>query len=385
MKLLLVAGARPNYMKIAPIYWAVASGARKDLDVELVHTGQHYDAAMSDNFFRDLELPEPSVNLGVGSGSHAEQTAAVMTGFERVVLERRPDAVVVVGDVNSTLACALVVPKIAYDAAGTRPLLVHVEAGLRSHDRTMPEEINRVLTDAVSDVLFTTSRDGDENLVAEGIARERIHFVGNPMIDSLRRCAARAEPSVLRDLGLTDRSFAVCTLHRPSNVDRAEVLQEILNTLQEVAEELPVLLPLHPRTRQRIQQFGLHERVASITRPVREVPCRGLLALEPLTYLEMLAALQSARCVFTDSGGIQEETTALGVPCVTLRENTERPVTITEGTNVLGGTTRAGILAALAASRAKAANGTRVPELWDGHAGMRIVEVLGRMGMECRR
>ncbi len=377
---MLVAGARPNYMKIAPIYWAITDGDRRDFDVELVHTGQHYDATLSGDFFRDLELPQPSVNLGVGSGSHAAQTAAVMERFEKVVLEKRPDVVVVVGDVNSTLACALVVPKLAYDETGKRPLLVHVEAGLRSRDRTMPEEINRVLTDAVSDVLFTTCRDGTENLLAEGVPLYRIHFVGNPMIDSMRRCAARADGAVLRDLGLEGRPFALCTLHRPSNVDRAEVLAEILGTLQEIGAQMPVLLPLHPRTRERIRRFGLQERVASLARPGHEAPARGLLALEPLSYLEMLAMLQAARCVLTDSGGIQEETTALGVPCVTLRDNTERPVTISEGTNVLGGTTRNGILAALATARAKGAKGARVPELWDGRAGVRIVEALARLG-----
>jgi UDP-N-acetylglucosamine 2-epimerase (non-hydrolysing) len=380
---MLVAGARPNFMKVAPIYWAVENDRRRALTVELVHTGQHYDATMSDGFFRDLDLPAPAVNLGAGSGSHAEQTATVMQRFEKVVLERRPDAVVVVGDVNSTLACALVVAKLAGDATGRRPLLVHVEAGLRSRDRTMPEEVNRVLTDAVSDLLLTTCRDGDENLVAEGVPRTRIRRVGNPMIDSLRRCAARADRGVLDHLGLAERAFAVCTLHRPSNVDRHEVLAEILGALQEIAEEMPIVLPLHPRTRERIRQFGMQERVAALE-PAQHVPARGLVAIAPCSYLEMLALQQAAHCVLTDSGGLQEETTALGIPCVTLRDNTERPVTITEGTNALGGTTRAGIIAALADARRKAADGARVPELWDGRAGERIVDALAEHGREQR-
>ena len=377
---MLVAGARPNYMKIAPIYWAIAGGG-SELAVEIVHTGQHYDATMADDFFRDLELPAPTIDLGVGSGSHAAQTAAVMERFERVVMERRPDVVVVAGDVNSTLACALVVPKLAYDATGKRPLLAHVEAGLRSRDRTMPEEINRVLTDAVADVLFTTCRDANDNLLAEGVPLDRIHFVGNPMIDSLRRCAARADAAVLRDLGLAERPFALCTLHRPSNVDRAEVLEEILTTLQEIAAEMPVVLPLHPRTRERIRSFGLQARLTEMTRPLRAAPLGGVLALEPLSYLEMLAMMQAARFVLTDSGGIQEETTALGIPCVTLRDNTERPITIAEGTNVLGGTTRDGILSALATARAKATANPHVPELWDGRAGARIVAALTRLAV----
>src|SRR4051794_11721405 len=280
-------------MKVAPIWWAAADARRAALDVELIHTGQHYDAAMSDDFFRDLELPPPAVNLGAGSGSHAEQTAVVMQRFEKVLLERRPDAVVVVGDVNSTLACALVVAKIAYDAAGTRPLLVHVEAGLRSRDRAMPEEINRVLTDAVADLLLTTCRDGAANLVDEGIPAERIHMVGNPMIDSLRRCAARADRSVLDGLALDARPFGLCTLHRPSNVDRVETLDGILRALAEIAEEMPVVLPLHPRTRQRIQQFGFRERIAWVE-PSREAPPRGLIGVAPLSYLAMVALLQSA-------------------------------------------------------------------------------------------
>jgi len=375
-KIVLVAGARPNYMKIAPIYWAIQEKAPEKFAVELVHTGQHYDASMSDDFFRDLGLPTPSVNLGVGSGSHASQTAKVMLGFEEVLAQRKPDVVVVVGDVNSTAACALVAAKMQFD--GRRPILVHVEAGLRSRDRDMPEEINRIVADALSDVLFTTCRDAGDNLLAEGIPADRIHFAGNPMIDSLRRCLPAAERcGFLESVRLVGRPFGLCTLHRPSNVDMPEVLETLLGVLAEIATELPVLLPLHPRTRAKIAEFGLQERIAEVHRRGARVPPKGLVGLDPLSYLEMLQALASARFVLTDSGGLQEETTALGVACVTLRENTERPVTISEGTNVLAGVERASILAAFEEARRKAAAGARVPELWDGRAGERIVETLG--------
>jgi len=376
-KVLLVAGARPNYMKIAPLWWAMRERGDERFVPVLVHTGQHYDDRMSAAFFRDLGLPEPHINLGVGSGSHAAQTAKVMTGFEQVLLAERPDVVVVVGDVNSTAACALVTSKIDLGGNGrpVRPVLVHVEAGLRSRDRDMPEEVNRVVADALSDVLFTTCRDAADNLTREGLPRERIRFVGNPMIDSLRRCLAAADRcGFLERVGLQERGFGLCTLHRPSNVDHPEVLERVLDALAEIAADAPVLLPLHPRTRERIARFGLGERVASLARPGRGAPKRGLVGVEPLSYLEMLQAMRAAAFVLTDSGGIQEETTALGVPCVTLRENTERPVTVTEGTNVLAGP---GPLAdALGAARRKAAGGARVPELWDGHAGERIVAAL---------
>jgi len=373
---LLVAGARPNYMKIAPIHWAYRNAARSTLAMEIVHTGQHYDPSLSDDFFRDLDLPAPSVNLGVGSGSHAEQTAKIMVGFERVLADKRPGMVVVVGDVNSTAACALVTAKAQYPD-GARPLLVHVEAGLRSRDRTMPEEVNRVVTDALSDLCFTTCRDADANLLAEGVPAERIRFVGNPMIDSLVRCLERAaDAALLRDLGLASRGFGLCTLHRPANVDHRESLGEILDALGAIAADMPVLLPLHPRTRQRVDAFDLGDRLLGLARPSRAHPSRGLFAIEPLPYFEMLQAMQHARFVLTDSGGIQEETTALGVPCVTLRPNTERPVTITDGTNVLAGTSRQGILEGLAEAQRKTARATGAPELWDGRAGERIVAVL---------
>jgi UDP-N-acetylglucosamine 2-epimerase (non-hydrolysing) len=381
-KVLLVAGARPNYMKIAPIWWAMQERAHDTWQPILVHTGQHYDDSMSGAFFRDLGLPEPAINLGVGSGSHAVQTAKVMTGFEQVLLAERPAAVVVVGDVNSTAACALVTSKIDLGGNGrpVRPLLAHVEAGLRSRDRDMPEEVNRIVADALSDVLFTTCRDADDNLLGEGLPASRIRFVGNPMIDSLRRCLAAAGGSgFLERLGLGAGAYGLCTLHRPSNVDPPDVLASLLDRLAEIAADIPVVLPLHPRTRERIARFGLGERVASLGRSARELPSRGLVGIEPLSYLEMLQAMRGAAFVLTDSGGIQEETTSLGVPCVTLRENTERPVTIAEGTNVLAGIGPEAILDALEQARRKAANGARVPERWDGRAGERIVAALAEV------
>jgi UDP-N-acetylglucosamine 2-epimerase (non-hydrolysing) len=380
VKVLLVAGARPNYMKIAPLWWAMRDRGDERFTPVLVHTGQHYDDSMSAAFFRDLCLPEPGINLGVGSGSHAAQTARVMVGFEEVLQTERPDVVVIVGDVNSTAACALVTSKIDLGSNGrsVRPVLAHVEAGLRSRDRDMPEEVNRVVADALSDVLFTTCRDAADNLTREGLPPERIRFVGNPMIDSLRRCLSAAERcGFLERLGLGERGFGLCTLHRPSNVDHPDVLERLLDALAEIAADVPVLLPLHPRTRDRIARFGLEERVASLARPERGVPGRGLVGIEPMSYLEMLEAMRSAAFVLTDSGGIQEETTALGVPCVTLRENTERPVTVSEGTNVLAGSDT--ISDALERARRKAAAGARVPELWDGHAGERIVAVLAEI------
>jgi UDP-N-acetylglucosamine 2-epimerase (non-hydrolysing) len=372
LEILLVAGARPNFMKIAPIYWALREHAADHVRVTIVHTGQHYDAKMSDDFFRDLRLPAPDVNLEVGSASHAEQTARVMTGFERVLLDRRPDVVVVVGDVNSTAACALVTTKIDHaprpGSSRRRPLLVHVEAGLRSRDRAMPEEINRLVTDAIADLLLTTCRDADDNLRSEGVPADKIRFVGNPMIDSLHRSLGASEDCALpARLGVAPGGYGLCTLHRPSNVDDAATLGEILAALGEIAAETPLLLPLHPRTRARIEGFAL------ATAP-------GIVVLDPLSYVEMLRATRDAAFVLTDSGGVQEETTALGVPCVTLRDNTERPVTIHEGTNILAGVTRRGILDGLAAARAKVAAGTRIPELWDGRAGERIAAALVAAG-----
>ena len=382
-KILLIAGARPNYMKIAPIYWAIRDSKelRGKVEAEIIHTGQHYDAALSDDFFRDLDLPAPAVNLGVGSGSHAEQTARVMTGFEKVLQDRPADVVLVVGDVNSTAACAMVTAK-AYGCTPSgvgRPLLAHVEAGLRSRDRAMPEEVNRLVTDALSDVLLTTSADADANLSAEGVDDSKITRVGNTMIDSLLRSLAAAEQEELPQSMQTAaglRGFGLCTLHRPSNVDDRDKLTGILEALSEIAAETPLFIPLHPRTRARIEAFGLESHLQSLD-DAGDDP-RGIYVIEPLSYLQMLLAQRTSSFVLTDSGGLQEETTALGIPCVTIRENTERPITITEGSNVLAGTSREGILRGLVEARQKVANGTRTPDLWDGHAGRRIVEDLVR-------
>jgi UDP-N-acetylglucosamine 2-epimerase (non-hydrolysing) len=365
MKALVVAGARPNFMKVAPILRALSTRAH---DTVFVHTGQHYDEAMSDAFARDLELPTPDFHLGVGSGSHATQTARVMQSFEPILLETRPDWLVVVGDVNSTLACALVAAKLRPEI-GCR--IAHVEAGLRSGDWRMPEEVNRVLTDRLSDLLLTPSPDALENLRREGLDPASVTFVGNVMIDSLLRLlpAARAA-SVPARFGLAGTPYALATLHRPSNVDDAASLALIVEALVDVARETPVILPLHPRTKARLEAFGLESMAASLR------------VLEPLPYVEMLGLLDGADVVLTDSGGIQEESTVLGVPCVTLREQTERPITVTEGTNRLAPwpLTSSGILASYRAARAdgRRAVGERAPDGWDGCAAQRIVQALER-------
>jgi UDP-N-acetylglucosamine 2-epimerase (non-hydrolysing) len=361
LKVINVVGARPNFMKVAPIVAAMKKRPAKFLPL-VVHTGQHYDSAMSDSFFRDLELPQPDTHLGVGSGSHAAQTAAVMERFEPVVLREKPDWVLVVGDVNSTIACALVCVKLGVKVA-------HVEAGLRSRDRSMPEEINRLLTDQISDLLFTPSPDADENLLAEGIPRERIRFVGNVMIDSLQKNLEVARSLHTREqLGLTDRDYALLTLHRPSNVDLRDSFERILSALEVIASKLPIVFPVHPRTRKTIAELGLNNRVESI---------KELRTVDPLGYLEFLNLSSGARLVLTDSGGIQEETTALGIPCLTLRENTERPITVEMGTNVVVGTDTTRIIAeANAALNGSAKKGVLQPPLWDGHTSERILDAL---------
>lgn len=335
----------------------------------LVHTGQHYDRDMSEAFFRDLGLPEPDVYLGVGSGSHAAQTASVMMSFEPVVLSERPDWVVVVGDVNSTLACALVAAKLGVRVA-------HVEAGLRSRDRSMPEEINRILTDRLADLLLTPSKDADRNLLDEGAEPSRIRFVGNVMIDSLFAHLARAEKSRVREeLGLKGSDYGVLTLHRPSNVDERASLSRILDALEEITRRLPVIFPAHPRTRARLGEFGFDERVARNP---------GLRLIAPLGYLDFLRLYSGARLVLTDSGGIQEETTALGIPCLTLRENTERPVTVELGTNHVVGTDTQRIISAAHEALDKPSSGPsdekRLPPLWDGRTAPRILEALLEKG-----
>lgn len=364
--LVCVVGARPNFMKMAPILRALATQA-PGMPRLLVHTGQHYDAAMSSRFFADLGLPQPDVDLGVGSGSHAVQTAEIMRRFEPLLDAHPVSCVLVVGDVNSTLACALVASKKGIPVA-------HVEAGLRSHDRTMPEEINRILTDRIADRLYTTEREADENLMQEGVAAASIRFVGNVMIDSLRHALEHARPprATLEaagfEPGMADAAagYALATLHRPSNVDDAEVLRHLLETFAKVAALLPLVLLLHPRTRNNIERFGLQNLLS----------CPGLAVLPPQGYPETLGLMAGARVVLTDSGGMQEETTALGVPCLTLRENTERPITVTEGTNRIVGADGGVILSAVRDTLAGYGRQGRIPELWDGRAAERIVSDL---------
>jgi UDP-N-acetylglucosamine 2-epimerase (non-hydrolysing) len=352
-----VVGARPNFMKIAPLM--AAFRARPEVRPVLVHTGQHYDERMSRLFFEDLGIPRPDLNLEVGSGSHAAQTAEIIRRFEPVVTERRPDVVLVVGDVNSTIACALVAVKLGVRVA-------HVEAGLRSFDRTMPEEINRVLTDAISDYLFVTERSGLENLRREGIADAKVHFVGNVMIDTLLANLEKARASrALEDLGLAPRGYAVLTLHRPANVDDRETLGRLLGALGTIARDLPIVFPVHPRTRRNLAEFGLGDLAA-----------KGLRLTEPLGYLDFLRLVAEARLVLTDSGGIQEETAILKVPCLTLRENTERPVTVDVGCNQLVGSDPARILAAFRRVMASETFTCGTPEKWDGHAAERIADIL---------
>lgn len=360
-KIMNICGARPNFMKIAPLMRAYRDHA--SIQATLVHTGQHYDRNMSDVFFQQLQIPEPDINLEVGSGSHATQTAEIMQRFEKVVLEHRPDWVLVVGDVNSTIACGLVAVKL-----GIR--LAHVEAGLRSGDRTMPEEINRVLTDAISDLLFVSEPSGVENLRREGIPDERVHFAGNVMIDTLKFSLAQAERSgVLEQIGVAPRQYNVVTLHRPSNVDDPATFGRLLDAIDAIQQDLPVVFPMHPRTFANLTRLGLEPRMRSL---------RNLRVVEPLGYLDFLKLTGNAAVVLTDSGGIQEETTILGVWCLTLRENTERPVTITEGTNTLVGTDPRRILEAYERCRATPRGAMRVPEKWDGLAAQRIAAVLAR-------
>lgn len=357
LRVLAVAGARPNFMKVAPLLRELRR--RPGFGVRLVHTGQHYDPSMSDTFFAELEIPPPDVNLGVGSGSHGAQTADVLKGIEAELMRERPDVVVVVGDVNSTIAAALAAVKLGIPVA-------HVEAGLRSFDRGMPEEINRILTDQISDWLFTTERDAETNLVREGIARERVHFAGNVMIDTLRAHLDRArKQGTLAKLGLAPKGYAVLTLHRPSNVDDPARLTSLFSVLEEIHRELPVLFPVHPRTR------------AAIAKGLGGEPPK-LRLTDPLGYLEFLELMSEAKLVLTDSGGIQEETTVLGVPCITLRENTERPVTVSQGTNVLVGHDPRRIREEVRRILDGRGKQGRVPEGWDGLAAQRIVDVLER-------
>ncbi len=354
-RILLVAGARPNFMKVAPVLAALREWKKHfpSLEPILVHTGQHYSAQMSEDFFRDLELAEPDIHLGIGSGTHAEQTARAMVAFEKCCLDQRPNLVIVVGDVNSTLACALVAKKLGIPVA-------HVEAGLRSRDMGMPEEINRVCTDAISDYLFTTEPSGNVNLKAEGIAESRIFFVGNTMIDSLRKNLPRARELPV-PFGLHDNEYVVLTLHRPGNVDDTANLERLTSALNAIAQRIPVVFPVHPRTAQYLSHIPLH---------------RHLMTTEPMGYLAFLNLMSRARMVLTDSGGIQEETTVLGVRCLTIRNTTERPITCEIGTNVLVGTDPQTIRDTALRLLDDGPPVTHTPEKWDGRAAERIADVL---------
>lgn len=375
IRILSVVGARPNFMKIAPLMHEMRRHA--DLQPILVHTGQHYDAEMSEVFFEELEIPKPDIELGVGSASHAAQTAEIMRRFEPVLEKEKPDLVLVVGDVNSTIACALTAVKLGIPVA-------HVEAGLRSFDRRMPEEVNRVLTDAISHYLFVTERSAIGNLKREGIPEERIYFVGNVMIDTLLHHREKAKGSpILKNLHLLEKTdstadcaipYGVLTLHRPSNVDHRETFQGILESLAALSKELPILFPCHPRTKRRIEEFGFNHLIHAGRRDRKDHS--GVFLLEPLGYLDFLRLMTMARIVFTDSGGIQEETTILEIPCITLRENTERPVTLTQGTNHLTGTRPTAILSAARECLQNCRPASQLPELWDGKAAKRIVQTL---------
>lgn len=363
MKILNIVGARPNFMKMAPIIEAMNQYPER-INHLLVHTGQHYDIRMSNSFFNDLSLPKPDLSLEVGSGTHAEQTARIMVKFEKICMRVSPDLVLVVGDVNSTLACSITAKKMGIKVA-------HVEAGLRSRDMGMPEEINRLCTDIVSDYLFTTDRYATENLIAEGIAEDKIFFVGNVMIDTLLKHKKMAqEMNLIGKWGLQPLNYATLTLHRPSNVDDKQILTGILEALAEISEELPIIFPIHPRTRKMVDEFGLAH-LLSNSRCVK-----GLWPTDPLGYLEFLHLNMNAKMVLTDSGGLQEETTALGVPCITIRHNTERPITCEVGTNTIVGNNKNQILSVSKNILNGHFKSGTIPEKWDGKTAKRIVDVL---------
>jgi UDP-N-acetylglucosamine 2-epimerase (non-hydrolysing) len=360
MKVLLVGGARPNFMKIAPVYEELKKYPNKFHPL-IVHTGQHYNNEMSKVFFDDLELPEPNIYLGVGSASHAVQTAKIMIEFEKVCLAQRPDLVMVVGDVNSTLACSIVASKLYIPVA-------HVEAGLRSFDRTMPEEINRIVTDALSQFLFTPCEDANENLVKEGIPNEKIFFVGNIMIDALLLNLERIDNSKILDrLNLNGSDYAVITLHRPSNVDSKEALKEIYDIFVALSKRIKLVYPIHPRARKMIRAYGMEDKFFKL---------KDLMIIEPLRYIDFIKLMKNARFVMTDSGGIQEETTVLGVPCLTMRENTERPITLIEGTNILVGRDKGKIILEVTQILTGKSKPFKIPKFWDGKTAERIVKVL---------
>jgi UDP-N-acetylglucosamine 2-epimerase (non-hydrolysing) len=390
-KILSVVGARPNFMKVAAICEAIKehNGRSNGQQIEhvLVHTGQHYDANMSDFFFNDLELPKPNLFLGVGSGSHSAQTAKIMEGFEEVLLAEKPNVVIVVGDVNSTVACALVTKKTCC-SGGTGgkdfiPKLAHVEAGLRSFDRTMPEEVNRIVTDAISDYLFTTEESANLNLEREGVSNDKIHFVGNVMIDTLLRHRSKAkESTILNDLQLFENTqikpYAILTLHRPANVDDARVFSNMVESFSAVSQHMPIIFPAHPRTLKQIQEADLGDYfVDHCTNGPEPWDSRVRIRLvPPLGYLDFLQLMSHAKVVLTDSGGVQEETTILGIPCITLRENTERPVTLKHGTNVLVGADPQKIIREFSRILDGERQPAAPPHFWDGNAAKRIVELL---------
>lgn len=360
MKIDLVVGARPNFMKAAPLYHELQKYP-ENFSVRLVHTGQHYDKKMSKIFFDELNLPKPDIYLGVGSGTHAEQTAKVMVEYEKLLMENPVDLVLVFGDVNSTLACSLVAKKLHIK-------LGHVEAGLRSFDMRMPEEINRLVTDSIADYLFTPSPDGDKHLAKEGHAKNSIHFVGNIMIDSLQTFLPKADCStLLRRLNIEAGNYGLITLHRPSNVDNEETFLQILQAFETIQQKLPLIFPVHPRTKQRIASLGEKGNIQ---------PMENLHLIEPVGYLEFIALQRESRLILTDSGGIQEESTVLGIPCLTLRENTERPITISEGTNQLVDPTKEAILSAATPLLDGEKIKGQTPEKWDGKTAERIVKVL---------
>jgi UDP-N-acetylglucosamine 2-epimerase (non-hydrolysing) len=391
LKIMSVVGARPNFMKIAAICEAIKEfnelSTEPQMEHLLVHTGQHYDVNMSDSFFNDLELPKPDISLGVGSGSHSVQTARIMERFESVVLNERPDLVMVVGDVNSTVACALVTTKtLCAGHAGQPdfiPKLVHVEAGLRSFDRSMPEEINRIITDSVSDYLFTTEDSANENLLHEGIPAEKIFFVGNVMIDTLLRHRAKAaESTILQDLQLASaegvRAYAILTLHRPTNVDDDRVFSRMLEAFLDISKRMPVVFPAHPRTLKRIQDADLGDYFVDhfVQGPEPWDSRVRIRLIPPLGYLDFLQLMSNAKVVMTDSGGVQEETTILEVPCITLRDNTERPVTVNHGSNILVGSKPENIVREFNRVIHENRSTMHSPRFWDGHAARRIVQIL---------
>jgi len=391
MKLMSVAGARPNFIKLAAIARAVEKFNKARVESAeaikhvIVHTGQHYDEKMSKSFFSELAIPKPDINLEVGSGSHAVQTAEIMRRFEPVLLAEQPDVLLVVGDVNSTIACTLVASKVEYPkrASRKRPVIVHVEAGLRSFDPDMPEEVNRVLTDRLSDFLFVTEESGLRNLRQEGVTEDKIHFVGNVMIDTLQHHLAKARNSLVHTRFDLPQQYGVVTLHRPSNVDALENIEPLLHALTEISTTIPLIFPIHPRTLSRVQEFGLDSLFNWSKYPNAEknsdnhpsFPCQ-MYIIPPLGYLDFLQLVSKSTLVVTDSGGIQEETTYLGIPCVTLRHNTERPVTVDVGSNYLIGTKPEDILHIARVILDGGAKKAAIPDLWDGRAGDRIVNII---------